>query len=133
MKTLIFLSLFSLSFPLFAQESELITTIDFVQILNDHEAETHYYYEHNWKALRKMAVEKGYIEDFQLLKTPFTNAAPFHLMLITTYADQEQYDQREAHFGELIKARGELRLLNEKKPGAFRKVIYYKEDIRHLE
>ena len=31
---------------------------------------------------------------------------PFHLIFKTTYANKEQYDLREDHFGELIKEKG---------------------------
>ena len=54
-------------------------------------------------------------------------------MLITTYANDSQYEAREANFGKLIDARGGIRLLNEKKPEEFRKVIFYKDPASHLE
>lgn len=116
----------------FAQHDDRITTVDFVQILDDNKAEAEFYYQNNWKVLRQMALKKGYIHSYQLLETPVSEEAPFHYMLITTYADKAQYDLREDHFGELIKEKGELKLLNDKKPGEFRKSLFSKEMVRHF-
>lgn len=126
---LIFLSIYSVSF---AQHDDRITTVEFIQILDDNKAEAEFYYQNNWKVLREMALKKDYIHSYQLLETPVSEEAPFHLMLITTYSNKAQYDLREEHFGELIKEKGELKLLNDKKPGEFRKSLYSKEMVRHL-
>jgi len=115
----------------YGQQNEAITTIDFVQILNDNGPEAVYYFQNNWKVLRESAIKKGYIHSFQVMETPFTEDAPFHMMLITTYEDNEQYDLREVHFGELIKEMEGLKLLNEKKPNEFRKTNFSKEMVRH--
>jgi len=114
-----------------AQHDNRISTIDFVQILNDNKAETMHYYQNNWKVLRMMAIEKGYIHSFQLLEVPYEPSEPFHLMLITTYADESQYKLREDHFTELIKERGDLSLMNDKKPADFRKTLFSREMVRH--
>ena len=37
---------------------------------------------------------------------------------MTTYANKEQFEKREEHFQELIKEKGGLELMNEKKPAA---------------
>ncbi len=126
---LIFLSINSVSF---AQHDDRITTVEFIQILDDNKAEAEFYYQNNWKVLREMALKKDYIHSYQLLETPVSEEAPFHLMLITTYSNKAQYNLREEHFGELIKEKGELKLLNDKKPGEFRKSLYSKEMVRHL-
>ena len=115
----------------FAQKSKRISTVDFVQIVEGNRAETMFYYEYNWKALRQMALKKNYIASYEIMETPYSEDAPFHLMLITTYANNEQYAAREKHFQELIKAKGQLLLLNDKKPGEFRKNIFHKEDVKH--
>jgi len=79
-----------------------------------------------------MAIKKRYIDSYQLLKTTPTKEAPFSYMLITTYANQKQFEAREKHFEELIKKKGKLKLLNNKKPGEFRKTIFGK-DVYHTE
>ena len=115
----------------FAQKTDQLSTIDFVEVLNGNHAEAAYYYQHNWKELREMAVKRGYIASFQILETEPSAEAPFHLMLITTYANRSQYDQREPHFQELIRENGELKLLNELKPADFRKTLFGKEAVAH--
>ena len=115
-----------------AQKNTKISTIDFVQILNNNKKEVVFYYENNWEILRKMAIKKNYIDSYQLLETSATKNAPFSFMLITTYKDKKQFEKREKHFEELIKKKGKLRLLNEKKPNDFRKTIFGK-DVYHKE
>lgn len=108
-----------------------ISTIDFVEILNGHTQEALYYYDNNWKVLRENALVKKYIESYQLLKTPTSDDNKIALILITTYSNQEQYDIRELHFEELIRLKGELRLLNEKMPKEFRKIAFSKQEVKH--
>lgn len=121
----------------FNQQSQIdlnnrISTIDFVEILNDNIDEALYYYNNNWKELRNKAIDKDYILSYQLLQTPLTDNNKIQLLLITTYATKEQYDKREEHFQELIKNSGGLKLLNDKKPDEFRKVAFFKEPVKHL-
>ena len=115
-----------------AQENEKITNIDFVQIIDDNKEETIYYYQNNWLVLRNMAVERNYIDSFHLLEVEPSEEAPYHILLITTFLNDEQYQLREEHFEELIEERGPLRLMNEKEPAAFRKILYNKSQVRHL-
>jgi len=132
MKTILFsLVLLCIGVLVQGQHDDRISTIDFVQVLNYNEAEVKYYYQNNWTILRKMAIEKGYIHSYEILEVPTSEDAPFQLMLKTTYSNKKQYDAREEHFGELIKARGDLRLLNDKKPGEFRKTLFGKDMVRH--
>ena len=108
-----------------------ITTIDFVEILNDHTDEALHYYDHNWKVLRKMAIAKNYIAQYQLLLTPVSEDNKISIILMTSYANQDQYDKREAHFEELIKKKGALNLMNELQPKEFRKIVFSKEEVKH--
>ncbi len=116
-----------------AQESDRFSSMDFVLVLNDHKAETRYYYENNWKALREEALELGFIHSYQLLETSASEDAPFDFILITTYANSTQYDNREANFQKLIKAAGGLKLLNTLQPKDFRKTIFGKDFVKHLD
>jgi len=131
MRTILLLIILGINSISYGQQDDRITTIDFVQILDDNKDEAVYYYQNNWKILRDMAIEKGYIHSFQILETFFSEGEPFQLMLITTYTNKKQYDLREDHFRELIKEKGELNLMNEKKPDEFRKTLFRKEMVRH--
>lgn len=131
MRTVLLFIFFAISTVLSGQNDDRISTIDFVQILNDNKEEAIYYFQNNWALLRNMALEKGYVESFQLLETPLSEREPFQLILITTYLNKEQYDKREDHFAELIAEKGPLKLMNEKQPGDFRKTLFSKEMVRH--
>jgi len=116
--------------PAVGQYDDRISTIDYVRFLNDNKEEVVYYYQNNWKVLREMAIEKGYIDSFQILELQPQEGLPFQLMLITTYPDKAKYDLRENHFTELIKEKGPLKLLNDKKPEEFRKSFFTTEGVR---
>jgi len=116
----------------YGQQDGKISTIDFVQVLNDNKAEVVFYYQNNWKQLREMALKKGFIDSYQFLETQASEAEPFHFMLITTYQNKEQYDLSEPHFEELIEQRGSLKLMNDKKPNEFRKILFSKDLVKHL-
>ncbi|WP_299121781.1 hypothetical protein [uncultured Winogradskyella sp.] len=126
---LILLPIYSLSY---SQTNEKITTIETVAVLNNNKEEAIYYFQNNWKVLREKAVEKGYISSFSLMQTAYNEDTPFHIILVTTYDNKEQYEKREAHFAKLIKASGGLKLLNEKKPSEFRKSVFSIDAAEHL-
>jgi hypothetical protein len=131
LKNLLIALFFSVMQLSFAQENERISTVDFVQIVANNREEALFYYEYNWKALRAIALKKNYIVSYEIMETQCSEDAPFHLMLITTYANKAQYDQREKHFQELIKEKGKLLLLNDKQPREFRKNLFHKENVTH--
>lgn len=121
MKTIFILCLVSLGYTALGQPS--ITTIEFVQVVDNNEKEATYYYQNNWKVFREMALAKGYIESFKLLHVPKEANMPYDIILMTTFTNEEQFAQREEHFTSLIEEAGELKLLNELKPPAFRKSV----------
>lgn len=114
-----------------AQQTELISTYDFVEIINDQQEEAMFYYENNWKALRQLAKAEGYIDSYQMHEVAYTEESPFHLILITTYADKGQFEQREKNFDKLIAMRGDLKLLNDKRPEEFRKFVFGADSAEH--
>jgi hypothetical protein len=132
MKAAMILIILNLGGNCYGQQDHRVTTIDFVQIVDNNKEEAVYYFQNNWKVLRDMAIEKKYILSYQLLETPNSESEPFQLMLITTYLNEEQYMMREEHFSELIKEKGPLKLMNEKQPADFRKKLFNKEMVRHL-
>lgn len=127
MKKLLFLNLFilGLSIVIFSQ-TRIITVFEAVKIKNDKRAETLFYYENNWKQLRVSALEKGYIHSFELFEAKADEKADFDVVLITRYKNKKQFDKSEERFQELIKQRGELKLLNDLKPSEFRQNLFVK-------
>lgn len=113
-------------------QTEKISMIDYVQVLNNNKAEALFYYQNNWEQLRIKAIEKGYIDSYQLLETQPTKEAPYSFMLITTYKSKLQYHASEANFNMLIEASEGLKLMNDKKPRDFRKVILHNDAVKHL-
>ncbi len=61
------------------QQSNHISMIDYVQVLNENKAEALFYYQNNWQQLRIKAIEKNYIESYQLLETIPTAETPYTL------------------------------------------------------
>ncbi|MCH4822078.1 hypothetical protein ML462_02745 [Gramella lutea] len=133
MKRIILLFTLICGFNCLAQKEEKISTLDFVEILNGNHAEAAFYYENNWKKLREIALDKGYIYSFQMLKTEATEDYPISFILITTYTNHPEFELREKHFSEVMKIKGDLELLNDKKPAEFRKTLFSKEKSIHLE
>lgn len=123
---LLMMSAMSLSF---AQTDQTRSTIEVVEVLNGNTAEALYYFENNWKQLRIQAVKEGYIRDFQLLVQKQAEG-PDHILLITTFFNQDQYDNREENFKLLIGRMDGLKLMNAKKPRNFRKRLTVYEAAR---
>ncbi len=129
-KVLAFGTLF-ISISIAAQTDERISTIDFVQVLNDNYEETLYYYQNNWNVLREWAIEENVIHSYEFFRTEYSEEQPFHFILMTTYSNKEQFDKREENFEVLIKRKGGNRLKNEIQPGEFRKIIFGQDGARH--
>lgn len=131
LRTALFLILITLTSTGYGQPDSRISTIDFVEILNDNKEEAIFYFKNNWEVLRTLAIGKGYIESFQFLEAPANEEFPFHLIFITTYPNSQQYENREQNFAELIKVKGGIKLKNHKQPDEFRKTLFSKEMVRH--
>lgn len=117
----LFLFISSLSF---AQE---VSTMDFVKTVDGNHEELIYYYENNWKVLRDIALEKGFIESYELMTTMEGSDSGFDVILVTTYKNEEEYNKAEERFQviiEEVQKNGGLKLLNDLKPAEFRKVEF---------
>lgn len=131
MKRFLILFLWCVCYTSLAQENMRLSTIDFVTVVADKHAEALFYYQNNWKVLREAALEKGYIDSYQLLETNNSDT-PYQLILVTTYADAAQYEAREQHFETLIQARaGSVKLMNKTEPAGFRTVLYSLEAVKN--
>ena len=131
MKTALLIAMVFISSYNYAQQDSKISSVSFVKIVNDNRDEALYYFQNNWKVLRDMALSKNYISSYELMETPGNNEASFDLILITTYTNEEQYNLRETHFEELIIEKGDLKLLNNKKPEEFRKTLFTRDRVKH--
>ena len=110
-----------------AQKKSSIIIMDFVKIKNNHIEEALYYYNNNWKVLRDMAMERGFIKSYQVLQTQADEKADFDLILFTEYVNSEQFTNSEKNFEILIKEKGPLKLMNDLKPGEFRENLFVKK------
>jgi hypothetical protein len=111
-----------------SQTQRTISVIDFVKIKSGKQLEAMFFYENNWKMYREIALEKGYINTYQLLATVPDTTRGFDLMLITEYADSVQLKLSEARFQQIIKStrpNGPV-LLNNVKPNDFRLNVFLK-------
>ena len=101
-----------------------VVTVDFVKVLNGNDEEAVFYYENNWKQHRIEAAKRGYISSFKLLiKT--SDDGQTDILLITGYASESQYEDREKNFLEVMNDAGRDGpvTMNDKLPGAFREVF----------
>jgi len=128
-KIILFILISLISTSSVAQSSVKISTMDFIQIQNGYKDEALFFYKNNWKRLRHKAVEIGYIDSFLLLEAEASEEAPFHLVLITTYLDKKQYQQREKNFQQLMQESKGPKLLNSIKPQMFRKKLFSKKEV----
>ncbi|MDO6428579.1 hypothetical protein Q4489_16320 [Thalassotalea sp. 1_MG-2023] len=109
-----------------SQAAQQISTIDFIKINQPYNKEALYFYENNWQVLREQAVKKGYIDSFMLIEVPATSKAAFHLMLMTTYRNKEQFELREKNFSQLMSGSTGPKLLNNVLPEQFRTMMFNK-------
>jgi len=127
MKKLLFLLILLSTGSVSAQE---VSIFDFVKTVDNNKEELIYYYENNWKILRDIALERDFIESYELLITEADSTADFDVILITRYKNEKQYQQGEERFQQIIKERnkeyGGVKLLNELNPGEFRKNVFHK-------
>ena len=114
------------------QQDERMSLMIFVEVLNDNKEEAIFYYQNNWGAMAELAIERGLMESHQILETPYSEEEPYHLILIVTFFNEEQYDNREEPYFELLKEIGPEKLMNGKKPDEFRKELYKKRRVKNL-
>ena len=98
-----------------------VTTIDTVEVKDGHIAEALYYYENNWSVYRAIALERGYISGYRLLRERAEDGGD-RLLLITDYPDEESHARREENFAPIMPEDGSVKLLNSIPPVNFRTV-----------
>ncbi|MEP1448892.1 MAG: PQQ-dependent sugar dehydrogenase [Paraglaciecola sp.] len=107
-------------------ESQTINLIEGIKIKNGHRDEALFYYNNNWRALRKEASELGYVQSFELMESNLETPSEFDILLITKYATQSDQEQAEARFEQIMAHSGAVKLLNTIQPNEFRKSVFVK-------
>lgn len=131
MKQIICIAIACLSLKNYAQNNEKLSTIDYVEVLNDYNEEALYYYKNNWEQLRKIAKTMAYIDSYLFLEVQPEEATNYNFILITTYSNKKQYNSSETNFRKIIDAASGLKLLNDLKPSEFRRVVSHKSYVKH--
>lgn len=109
-----------------AKPSGQVAIMDFVKIKDGRRDEALFFYENNWKVYRDAALKKGVIKSYELVEGEPAAGGQFDLVLITRFADEEQFKNTEANFEPIIKETrptGPL-LKNELKPDDFRQNVF---------
>lgn len=123
-----FIFLFFIQLSAVAQSNTTVTLMDFVKIKPGKTAEAMFFYENNWKPYRDLAIKKGVIQSYQIVKAQPDSVNNFDLILITVYKDSTQHAESEANFRSILTAlrpNGPL-LLNDVKPADFRQNVFAK-------
>lgn len=103
----------------------IIDVTEFVKVVGGNRDEARYFYENNWRVYRETAVKRGIIDSFEYIETASKDAA-FDIILITRYANEEQYRNSEKAFEPILKElrpKGPL-LKGTIPPDAFRQVVH---------
>lgn len=119
------LLIFCFSLTVFSQ-SEVVSVTSIVKVKNEKRAEAAFYYQNNWKVLRKQALERGYIHSYEFIEAKADEKADFDFITITRFKDQAQFEKAEENFRKLMEPRGDPKLLNDVKPDDFREVVFVK-------
>ena len=109
-----------------AKPSGQVAIMDFVKIKDGRRDEALFYYENNWKIYRDAAIKKGFIKSYELVEGDAVANSQFDLVLITRFANEEQFKNTETNFQPIIK---QLRptgpvLKNDLKPDDFRQNVF---------
>ncbi len=115
--------IFSFALTIFSQ-SDIVAVTSIVKIKNEKHAEAAFYYDNNWKVLRKQALQKGYIHSYEFIEARADEKTDFDFITITRFTDQAQYEKAEENFRVLMEPRGGPKLLNDLKPDDFREIVF---------
>ena len=116
---------------LHANSQSTVSTIDFVKVKEKRMKEAIFFYENNWKVYRDIALQKGFIKSYRLLKAVPDSLNNFDLMLITEYKDSVQLKLNEERFQQIIRETrpNGPKLLNELKPNDFRQNLFFRQSV----
>lgn len=77
---------------------EAITTVNVIDVMPGRTREARQYYRSGWEAARKVALERGAIAGYSLLVSQSGESAEPEIVLITTYANSDQFERAEDEF-----------------------------------
>lgn len=103
----------------------IFEVVEFVKVVNGNRDEARYYYENNWRVYREAGVKRGIIDSFDYVEIA-NKASEFDIILITRYANEDQFKNSEKAFEPILKElrpKGPL-LRGTLKPDAFRKIVH---------
>lgn len=104
---------------------QTVSVWETVEVKAGYKAEALYFYEHNWKLYRDIALKKGVITAYRLDQSLPDSTQQLTFFLITEYRDSLSYKQSEDNFRDILKAArpdGPL-LMNQVQPALFRKSL----------
>ena len=105
-----------------AENDDTITVVEGIAVLDGRLDEAIFYYQNNWGYFRRQALERDYIESFDIVIGD-DRTESVDIVLITRFDSVEQHDAIEDRFEEIMSER-ELKLLNDVEPGDFRKNVF---------
>ena len=100
-----------------------VTVVEGIDVVAGRTEEAVYYYTNNWLTFREAALEKGYIDSYELIVGDSTTD-DVDILLITRFASERQYLDVEERYTELM-GDHQLVLLNEVQPGEFRRSVFW--------
>lgn len=109
-------------------QGKTVSSIDFVKVKDGKWAEAIFFYQNNWKVYREVALSRGYINSYAVMKSVPDSLRNFDLILVTEYADSTQLSLAEERFQKIIKEVNPSgpKLLNSYKPADFRINLFLK-------
>lgn len=122
---LFLISLLFFSMPALGQS---VSVWELVQVKAGFKAEALFFYEHNWKLYREIALKKGFIQSYRLEQAATDSAGNCEFLLITEYKDSTAYQESETNFRSILamaRPDGPL-LMNKFRPDEFRKSVLVK-------
>ena len=104
------------------KDAEGVKVVEGIDVLSNRYDEAACYYANNWLVFRKAALEKGYIDSYEFIVDD-ARAGDVDILLITRFASEQQFQEIEQRYTELMSDR-QLVLLNDVQPGDFRRSVF---------
>jgi hypothetical protein len=100
----IFLCCFQVALFFHKAHSQTVSSVDIVKVNARYNNEAYFFYNENWLAFRKLALEKKLISNYEMMKIPTDSGGHYTLILITQYPDSLYYQNREINFDPIMRS-----------------------------